>query len=904
MQKSSSKIKSKENISNPKRLLYLLLPIAALLIAGGILMKSDLLYVLEWFLVLLLFGLASLPITFTIFKNFGSGGYIMSKPIGILSIALVIWTLAYIDIIPFSRASIIVMLIILFGVSYGIKPLRDNFLSKINEPLVIERIAVEETLFAAVLVILCFFKGFLPIINGQEKFMDYGFIMSMLRSSELPAKDMWLSGYSINYYYFGQYIYAMLIKFCGIVPSVGYNIAMCTSIALPFMMAFVIGTQLVEAASQFNYLGNTKVFRYIVGSLAGLLTMIFGNSHSFFYDENCLGNQFLKFFQSLGINVGQTDGFFYPSSTRFIGHNPDLYSVDAAGNVINPGDYTIHEFPFYSYLVGDLHAHVVSMMIVLLIMAICIAIVSNASHPNNTDMVLGEGFINGFKNSNGKTTLISWLKSTIKSEKNLFLTFELISVGILLGCAMMCNYWDFLIYFIFCSMTLLVISIRRSSTLFGNPTGWIAFIVGVGGILGVYLLFADNVALHIILQLVVLAVVFLLNAIRPCALSRTAVGMSFIFTLANIVALPFNANFDMISNTLGKVKNHSSLYQLFILWGTAAIICLLFVIFTIVYKNHIKTNSILQSKGMKETPIFDEPSEGYTNIVSKFIGERNLIDVFVCGMIVVGFLLIIAPEIFYVRDIYTGGYLRSNTMFKFTFAAFIILGICVAYAVTRMFIIVRKDGVLSNKTFVAGIICCFLLIIPAHYTKVALEQRCGEISISNYDTLDGTAYLSTYASTNVGTYEEGNLAEYEACIDWFNESVSGQPVIAEAFGLSYTDYCIVSANTGLPTVCGWQTHEWLWRFHGILDEENDLLISDPEQDVWDLYLTPRHNDITTLYTTNDPAIVQQIAAEYGVEYIISGQLEYSAFGVDNSPVLEAAGEVVFTCNELVVVKVS
>ena len=58
----------------------------------------------------------------------------------------------------------------------------------------------------AATAILCYYKGFSPIINGQEKFMDYGFVMSMLRNDELPANDMWLSGYSINYYYFGQYI--------------------------------------------------------------------------------------------------------------------------------------------------------------------------------------------------------------------------------------------------------------------------------------------------------------------------------------------------------------------------------------------------------------------------------------------------------------------------------------------------------------------------------------------------------------------------------------------------------------------------------------------------------------------------------------------------------------------------
>ena len=85
----------------------------------------------------------------------------------------------------------------------------------------------------------------------------------------------------------------------------------------------------------------------------------------------------------------------------------------------------------------------------------------------------------------------------------------------------------------------------------------------------------------------------------------------------------------------------------------------------------------MQRSGITETPIFEDPSSGYSNPLAKFIGQRNIIDVFVCGMSVVAFIMIIAPEIFYVRDIYTSGYLRANTMFKFTFAAFIIFGLVI-----------------------------------------------------------------------------------------------------------------------------------------------------------------------------------------------------------------------------------
>ena len=192
MQRLSELSNGRISINRPKKLWLLLIPVIALLLLGTVLMKGDVVYVLNWFLVLFLFGIITLPITFYLFKDFGSGCYMTSKPIGILLTGVVVWTFSYLKLLPFSLVGIIIALVVLGSISYGFKPFRDNFFRKLSQPLVIERIVIEETLFALILVLLCFFKGFNSAINGQEKFMDYGFVMSMMRSTELPAKDMWL----------------------------------------------------------------------------------------------------------------------------------------------------------------------------------------------------------------------------------------------------------------------------------------------------------------------------------------------------------------------------------------------------------------------------------------------------------------------------------------------------------------------------------------------------------------------------------------------------------------------------------------------------------------------------------------------------------------------------------------
>ncbi len=881
----------KKNFNYLKLLLILLPFLFTGLISIGLCGKTDTLYIMLWQFLLFICGLAALPLTFTIFKDFKGGSYLLSKPIAILSMSLIVWTLSYLKIPAFSVIGIWIIFLGIACAAYLIKPCRNNFIDKITSDGVLEQIIFEELLFSLVFTLLCFYKGFLPKINGEEKFMDYGFIMSMLRSNVLPANDMWLSGHSINYYYFGQFIYALLTKMSFIPSGYAYNLSMVSSIAVPFVMAYTIGCMLTEAAESFSAYNN-KFSRFVTGILAGFTVVIFGNSHSFFYDtESTMGQTILRFLEKNGVTVGDYSTFFYPNSTRFIGHNPDLQKIAESGETIHPGDYTIHEFPFYSYLVGDLHAHVVSMMVVLLIIAISIVMIVKAKqlYASMIDDAIDDPY-NIMSFGLSKKLFMAVFSSSI--------TPYLLIVGVLLGIAQMCNYWDFLIYFIFTAMTLLIINTKQH-THFATIPGTIGFIMSMGLILGGYLLTSQHALVHVFVQLLILVCVFLITCIAPCALTSTTLGMSTVFFLAHVVALPFNFNFDMISNTLGKVKYRTSPYQFFILWGTHLIIAITFVIFVIVYKNYrlqVGSGQKAMRSASAGSGIVNVNTENcFTNPIQKFFGERNIVDIFMCGTIFTAILMLIAPEIFYVRDIYTGGYLRSNTMFKFTFAAFIMLSIAIAYAVIRMLWIVNKNHQFSSLTFPFSIVFIILiLLIPGHYTGIALRQRCGEITKENYSTLDGTKYLETHASQACSSFEYNNMTEYQAAINWMNNNIEGSPVIMEAYGASYSDNCIVSAYTGLPTVCGWQTHEWLWRFHGIVDEETDTLISDPEQDVWKIYLTPRHNDIDTVYYSENIEDISHILKEYNVKYVVYGDMERVKYGgFDNLATLNSLGTVVF-----------
>ena len=148
-----------------------------------------------------------------------------------------------------------------------------------------------------------------------------------------------------------------------------------------------------------------------------------------------------------------------------------------------------------------------------------------------------------------------------------------------------------------------------------------------------------------------------------------------------------------------------------------------------------------------------------------------------------------------------------------------------------------------------------------------------------------------------------NLASYLKAVEWFNRNVKGSPVICEGYGDSYSDCCIISAYTGLPTVFGWQTHEWLWRFSGIVDKETDKFVSNPEDDVWDKVIAPRQADVDTIYESEDRNEIQAIIDKYGIEYLVLGGMEYAKFEGENTELFYAMfGEPVFTDGDLLIFK--
>ena len=239
------------------------------------------------------------------------------------------------------------------------------------------------------------------------------------------------------------------------------------------------------------------------------------------------------------------------------------------------------------------------------------------------------------------------------------------------------------------------------------------------------------------------------------------------------------------------------------------------------------------------------------------IAESEIKPVTESGEIVLSKVVI--PEFVYVRDIYENGNARANTMFKLTYQAFILFGICMSYIITR-FLLWKKERILQ----VFGGIGLVLLLWTFGYFGTSVYSWFGNVfDLSEYRGLDATAYLENVFSEDAGA------------IRWLDETIEGQSVVLEANGDSYSDYERVSAMTGLPTVLGWYVHEWLWR-------------GDPAD------LNVRAEDVKQMYTSTDTNEVLRLLEQYHVTYIFVGSKEKEKYGdALNESLLQSIGDIVY-----------
>src|SRR5579864_8612496 len=308
---------------------------------------SDVIAVIQWWSILFILGLGLTPITFRLFPFFFDKGYPFSKIIGVLSIGYIVFLLGILHIAPFTIPTIIVVMIIEIVVSLFLFPEKWRLWNIFKQKWF--TFVCEELLFFTALYIWAYVHSFAPDIHGLEKFMDFGFVNSLLRSEYFPPKDMWFTPYTINYYYFGHFLTALLTKLSGLPSYITFNLMLSTIVAFCFTMAFSIGANLYYHLTKTDKIAKVKLV--LSGILTACLVTLAGNLHILYgyfkpYNTDNPVPMWQLPFQPLTF----PNSYWYPNATRFIYH-------------------TIHEFPIYSWTVADLHGHVLDIPFVLLTIA-------------------------------------------------------------------------------------------------------------------------------------------------------------------------------------------------------------------------------------------------------------------------------------------------------------------------------------------------------------------------------------------------------------------------------------------------------------------------------------------------------------------------------------------------------
>ncbi len=702
-----------------------------------------------WLLLVECIAALALPIVVRVFSSFPDRGASFSKPISLLVISYIAWISASLHIVPL-RFGVYVAVVILAAFSFASgTAMRSSLFSFFKEHR--KEFLYTELAFILVFAAFAWIRSYNPAIEGQEKYMDFALLNTMRRASYLPPVDPWLSGYPVNYYYYGYFVWGLLIKISHIYPGVAYNLVLATIAAATCQCAYGVGYAIAKSR--------------VTAFLAALFTGIVGNLDGALQIRNGA-----KLFAGLD---------YWRASRVVTG--------------------TINEFPFFSFIHGDVHPHVMALPFAILALALTVAMWSSAEGTPET-----------------QTSPLIWPLAVIT-----------------LGSLFCMNAWDFPAY-----AGLFILSLAYSLWKKGEGEG-----VGRWALM-------------------------------------TGSRVALIIFGAYLVFLPFHLNYEPPryyeeGGLLGLVHAQTPLFKLLTIFGLFlfAIVSEIVLNLNDAYKQNAKARDLLFigfAVLMVSLMVIQIPSAPWLSaqvfrngatalgggallalVLTAWARRRDMLP---CHWVLMagGLFLLILCELVYIRDPYGDTFHRMNTVFKFYYQAWILLGIGAAVSIGSIISRFKALTVVSCPRrigFTLWVIAGAGLILASMvYTIGATITRAGHFS--QIPTLDGTAYL-----------ERDHRDDYEA-IRWLNAHASDSDVVLEVTGDPYSYNARVSTNTGIATLLGWTNHEQVWRAgaYGI-DQE----------------IQRRKQAIEQIYAGTNVFEGKSIMERYQVRYVFVGELERARY---------------------------
>ena len=723
--------------------------------------------VMLWYLAVFGLGLINYPLVRLVFRSLSDKGYPFSRLVGLLLLAYFVWLAGSMGI-PFTTLTISIVFLGLFLVNI--------FLFMLQKEEIIQEFREKGKYYLIFeVVILAFFLVDLLIrignpdlwhpYKGGEKPMDFSYLNAVIKSTTFPPYDPWFTGGYINYYYYGFVIVGVLIKWLGVVPSIAYNFVLPTLFSLTAAGAFSIGWNLISSLKPVEQddLTGGGAGRFPIslwgGLSAAMAVLILGNLGTVRMIWHAL--------QRIAAPGGSIDGanfirlwiWTFQGIIQFLGgtqlpvRSGDWYWVPSRVLPAEP----ITEFPFFTFLYADLHAHMIALSITLLVIGWVIA------------MIKGKwkwGLENGTRR---------WLHLGV----NIFLG------ALIVGTLRPTNTWDLPVYLglslVALTYTYLKYAPVQENILPDLPEQWrkgilwiVVLTVFVGLVFLLYQPFADWYGQGY-------------NKIKlwdgdhsPFWSYFTHWGL-FLFVIVSWLTWETR---DWMAKTpmsaLNPLKRYRGLIQ-------AALGALGLIIIGALILG-IKIAWVVLPIGIWAAILIFRPGQS---------DEKR----FVLFLIGTGLALTLAVELI----VLDGDIGRMNTVFKFYLQAWTLLSISAAASLAWLLPDVKREWSPKYRDpwkFILVVLIGSAALFPIFASIDKIRDR---MAPSAPHSLDGMTYMA-YSRYLDGDNDLILLEDYKA-IKWMQENVEGSPTIVEANATEYKWGSRFTIYTGLPGVVGWNWHQ-------------------------------------------------------------------------------------------------
>jgi YYY domain-containing protein len=722
--------------------------------------------VAAWYLVVMLLGWLVTPWLRLGLWGLKDKGYPFARLFGMLLVATLVWLAGSIGI-AFSRVTITIVVVLVGFISAGFffimrKAILQDLKAHWRHYLTVE------LLFLALFVIFLMVRLGNPDLwhpyKGGEKPMDLSYFQAVIKSTVFPPYDPWFADGYLNYYYFGYVIVGVLVKWLGIIPTFAYNLILPTLFAMTGAGAFSIGWNLFAtdegdpaSKSVGEWIGLHKASltagvagvtgMILVGNL-GTVRMIWHGIMRLAPNVDLAASTIIDrlrwTFQGLGT-------FLSGAALPFA--RGDWYWIPSR---VYPNE-PITEFPLFTFLYADLHAHLIDLPVTLLVLGCSIALVKS-----------------------------KWLfEFTSVRMKWLQAAMAVLITSLAVGALKPTNTWDQPAYTIFICVVLFYSAYRY----FQFPKNFLPAISSQGKRLGIAIIFAGIVYF--------LSHLIYLPFSQNFGAGYTAFDLwkgdrspfwSYIVHWGLFLALIFSWMYwethQWLSNTPVSALKKLEPYRV-VLWAGAAA----FVVVTVALVMLDVSIAWLTLPMILWAGIL---------ILRPDISDNKRLVLFMTGT---GLLLTLVVELVVLR----GDIGRMNTVFKFYYQAWTMLSLSAAASLAWLLPEVNnrwKNG--WRFAWQTGVV--ILTASALLFTILATADKVTDrISENIPSSLDGMTYMQVSTYNDMGNILDLN-ADYKA-IRWMQDNVKGSPVIVEANTTEYRWGSRYTIYTGLPGVVGWNWHQ-------------------------------------------------------------------------------------------------